>query len=511
MKSNMESYLELFISELEEYIKQLNKQLLILESNNRNNPSIIEVFRIFHTIKGMAQTMGFDGISEVSHSIEDLLDEAKEKGEVRPNLVDFLFVAADLLSRSAVALKNKEELPPVRDILDLKTKIKKGETLEYYKEQVSTNGIGEIRIKMDKLDTLFNLANELTITRSRLVKISQDIRNTDLQVIVDTASRLISSLQADIMRLRMLPLTTVFEFFPRWFRDEAKRQRKDVILEIAGGEIEVDRSIIDILKEPIMHLIRNALDHGIEVSAKQVGMGKVVLKAVREKERIRISVIDNGKGIDLEKIRYKAVKHGLFSDTEAQHLSEEELFRLLTHPTFTTKDDVTTISGRGIGLDIVNSTAIKLGGRLLISSQSGQGTCFTLELPLNLAIIRAMIFRLDGQRFALPLNYIQETFYAHEDMFQTVYHRELFPLRNGILPLVRLSDRLGCVGKRGRKSVIVVQTQAKRRGFVIDEIVDEGEIVVKKLDPLFSAPFYSGCSIYADGSPILILDPRGFG
>ena len=313
------------------------------------------------------------------------------------------------------------------------------------------------------------------------------------------------------MRLRMLPLTTVFEFFPRWFRDEAKRQRKDVILEIAGGEIEVDRSIIDILKGPLMHLMRNALDHGIEVPAKQGGMGKVVLKAVREKERIRISVIDNGKGIDVEKIRHKAVKHGLFSDTEAQHLSEEELFRLLTHPTFTTKDDVTTISGRGIGLDIVNSTAIKLGGRLLISSQFGEGTCFTLELPLNLAIIRAMIFRLDGQRFALPLNYIQETFYAHEDLFQTVYHRELFPLRNGILPLVRLSDRLGCVGKRGRKSVIVVQTQAKRRGFVIDEIIDEGEVVVKKLDPLFSAPFYSGCSIYADGSPILILDPRGFG
>lgn len=510
-KSDMESYLELFISELEEYIKQLNKQLLNLESNNRDTSSIIEVFRIFHTIKGMAQTMGLDGLSEVSHSIEDLLDEVKEKGEVSPSLVNFLFIAADLLSRSAVALRNKKELPPVRDILDSMAKIKNGEVLEYYKEEPGTRGIGEIRIKMEKLDTLFNLANELTIARFRLLKLSQTLKDTSLQNLVDTASRLISSLQDEVMHLRMLPLTTVFEFFARWFRDEAKQQGKEVSLEIVGGEIEVDRSIVDVLKEPLMHLIRNALDHGIEAPAVQCEKGKVVLKAVREKERIRISVIDNGKGIDLEKVRHKAIKNGLLSETEAQHLGQEELFRLLTHPTFSMKDEVTSISGRGIGLDIANSAVVKLGGKLLISSQLGEGSCFTLELPLSLAIIRAMIFKLDGQRFALPLNYIQETFYAHEDMFQSVYHRELFALRDEILPLMRLSDRLGWMGKRGRKSVIVVQTQAKRRGFVIDEIIDEEEVVVKKLDPLLTSPFYSGCSIYADGSPVLILDPRGFG
>jgi two-component system chemotaxis sensor kinase CheA len=510
-KNKMENYLELFISELKEYVKQLNNQLLNLESDNRNTKSIIEVFRIFHTIKGMAQTMGFEGLSDLSHAIEDLLGDAKDKGEISPNMIDFLFIAADLLTKSTAALKSKKELPPVSDLLSAISKIKRGEAFIYQKEELGTKDIGEIRIKMEKLDTLFNLANELTIARSRLVKLSEIWEDANLRNLAETASRLISSLQDEVMRLRMLPLKTVFEFFPRWFRDEAKHLGKKVILEIVGGNIEVDRSIIDVLKEPLMHLIRNALDHGIEASSSDRVTNKVVLTATREKEKIVISVADNGKGIDLEKVRKKAIKTGLISEIEAQHSSDEELYQLLTHPAFSTKEKVTTISGRGIGLDIVNSTVNKLGGKLTISSRLGEGSSFTLELPLSLAIIRSMIFNLDGQRFALPLNYIQETFYAHEDMFQTVYHHELFPLRDEILPLVRLSDRLGCTGKKGRKSVIVVQTHGKRRGFVTDEIIDEEEIVVKKLDPLFTVPVYSGCSIYADGLPILILDPRGFG
>jgi two-component system chemotaxis sensor kinase CheA len=507
----MENYLELFISELETYTKNLNKQLLILESNTRDTKSIIEVFRIFHTIKGMAQTMGYEELSKLSHAVEDLLGDAKEKGEIKPVLIDFLFIAADLLTKYGLALKNKKEMPSVSDALDAVAKLKRGEALEFQKDELGAEDIGEIRIKMEKLDTLFNLANELTITRSRMVKLSEQREDTDLKTVTETASRLISSLQDEVMRLRMLPLKTVFEFFPRWFRDEAKRLGKKVSLEIIGGNIEVDRSITDVLKEPLMHLIRNALDHGIEESSSEHERKKIILRAIREKERILISVIDNGKGIDLEKIRAKAVKSGLISEVEAQHLSDAELYHLLTNPSFTTKDTVTVISGRGIGLDIVNSAVVKLGGKLIIDSRLNEGSSFTLELPLSLAIIRAMVFNLDGQRFALPLNYIQETFYAHEHMFKSVYHRELFPLRDEILPLVRLSESLGYTGKKGRKSVIVVQTQGKRRGFVTDEIVDEEEIVVKKLDPLYAVPVYSGCSIHADGLPILILDPRGFG
>ncbi len=507
----MEKYLELFIKELERYINQLNKQLLKIESNKQDTTLIIEVFRIFHTIKGMSQTMGFDTLADISHGIEDLLLDIKEKGEIDSNLVDFLFVVTDFLTGSANALKNRELLPSAKDILNAIKRIKEGKDLKYVKGGVSATEISEIRVDMEKLDTLFNLANELMITRSRILKLSEEISDTRLRVLSETASRLISSLQDEVMRLRMLPLSTVFEFFPRWFRDEAKRQKKDVKLEIVGGDIEVDRSIIDVLKEPLLHLLRNALDHGIEVcSTQRKKKSKISLRAVREKDRIKISVSDNGKGIDLDEIRRQAIGKGFITEIEAEHFTNDDLFRLLIRPDFSSKEEVSVISGRGIGLNVVDSTIVKLGGKLIINSEKDKGSCFTLELPLSLAIVRAMIFNLDGQRFALPLNYVQETFYMSEDMLKTMYHRELYPLRDEILPLVRLSNRLECVDKKGMKSVIVVQYQGKRRGFITDEIIDEVDVVVKKLDPLFTTPFYSGCSIYADGSPILILDPKGF-
>jgi len=505
----MEDYLELFISELEEYIKQLNKHLLKLETNNKDSEAISEIFRIFHTIKGMAQTMGFDGMAAMTHDIEDILQDAKRHSEINPRLVDFFFGVTDILTKSTEALRKKKELPEFSEFIDTIQKIKEGKEWTFIQDRTKAKELGEIRIKMKKLDTLFNLTNELMIIRSRISKLSRELGNSELVDLSENASRLISSLHDEVMRLRMLPLSTVFDFFPRWFRDEAKRQHKDVSLEIIGGEIEVDRSIIDVLKELLLHLLRNALDHGIEAGNKKE-KAKVVLKAEREREKIMISVIDNGRGIDVEEIKTKALEKGLVTEAELKYFTRSDFFRLLTRPDFSTREEVSTISGRGIGLDIVERTVVNFGGKLIIASEKGKGSSFTLELPLSLAVIRTMIFKLDGQRFALPLNHVQETFYVDENMIKSVYHRELFPLRNEILPLVRLGDRLGCAKKEGRKSVIVVQYQGKRRGYITDEIIDEDEIVIKRLDPLAESSLYSGCSIYADGLPILIIDPRGF-
>ncbi|UCG90852.1 MAG: chemotaxis protein CheW [candidate division WOR-3 bacterium] len=508
----MESYRELFISETEEYIKQLNKHLLNLETNYLDTRSILEVFRIFHTVKGMSQTMGYGSIGKICHRVEELLDEAKERGEINPTVVNFLFRVADYLAKSVYAIRHKKRLPASRKIISVIRKMEEGRDVEFKREKRVREEISEIRVKMRKLDKLFNLTNELMVARSRFLRLSRQIGDTALVSSTETASRLISGLHDEVMRLRMLPLSTVFDFFPRWFRDEAKRQRKQVDLEIVGAEIEVDRSIIDVLREPLLHLIRNALDHGIkqESDRGKKEKSKVTLKAEREKERIKISVCDNGAGIDIERVRRIAIERNIMTETAIQHLTHEELLRLLTDPHFSTKENVSAISGRGIGLDIVNSTAVKLGGKLEIATEVDKGSCFILDLPVSLAVVRAMIFTVDSQRFAIPLNYVQETFYTKESMFKTVYHRELFPLRDEILPLVKLGDRLGCVRKEGRKSIIVVQYEGKRRGFVIDDILDEEEIVIKKLDNLVSEPIYSGCSVYADGLPILIIDPRGF-
>lgn len=507
----MENYLELFISELQEYIKQLNKQLLILEKQKDDAAAVSEIFRIFHTIKGMAQTMGYTALGDMSHRIEDLLGTAKKSGHLEAGVVDFLFHVVDFLTQSASTLQQNKELPDPDEIEKGITQLLSGEEWQHTGERISGDEIAEIRIKVEKLDKLFNLANELMINKARISKLSDDLDDSRLTALSDSTARLIASLQDEVMRLRMLPLSTVFDFFPRWFRDVAKRQQKAVVLEIKGAEIEVDRSIIDVLKEPLMHLIRNAVDHGISSDKKRSsGKARVILQAEREKERIMISVKDNGKGINVELIKQKALESGLITERDVSRMPNEAVFRLLTNPDFSTREEVTDISGRGVGLDIVERTVTRLGGRLLISSEEGKGSCFTLELPLSLAIVRAMTFRLDGQRFAIPLSYVRETFYADSTKFDSVYHHDIYPLRDEILPLVRLAHILACQTPDGRKSVIVVEHQGKRRGFVTDGILSEEEIVVKKLDSLINVPYYSGCSIFTDGLPILILDPRGF-
>jgi two-component system chemotaxis sensor kinase CheA len=507
----MERYLDLFIGELEEYVKQLNKQLLRLEKDESDQSAIIEIFRIFHTVKGMAQTMGYESLTRLTHSIEDILGSAKSKGSVDSRFVDFLFAIADHLSRSAEALKKHVDLPAAESMMEAIAQIKAGKKIDYVAGEIKAESMDAIRIRLDKLDTLFNLTNELTIVKARLLKLSQDMDDQRLLALSENASRLMTSLQDEVMRLRMLPLSTVFDIFPRWFRDEAKRQKKPVSLEIVGGDIEVDRSITDILKEPLLHLVRNAIDHGIDPDRfEEKRRFHIVLSAERERDRIKISVTDDGKGIDTGEIRRIALEKGVATEQEMENFTVDDYYRLIMKPGFSTKKEVSTISGRGIGLDVVNNALGKLGGKLTVFSKRNIGSCFTLELPLSLAVVRAMVFSLDGQRYALPLTYITETFFMEDKQVKTVYHRELFPLRNDILPLVKLSSYLDCTPSTSRKAVIVVQYEGKRRGFVTDEILDEEEIVVKKLDPLMTAPYYSGCSVYSDGLPILILDPRGF-
>ncbi len=500
----MEEYLDLFVSEMESYIKQLDRELLVLEKDTKNRNAILEVFRILHTIKGMAQTMGFEELGSLAHSVEDLLLKPKTEGEIDDQLVNFLFSVNDFLGVFIKAVKTRSTIPPAQELLNACQDIKLGKTVTIERATTGSQEIDEIRIKLSKLDTLFNLTNELLIIRSRLVKLSTEIQNPELLTMTETASRLITALQDEIAHLRMLPLSTVFEFFTRWIRDEARKQNKEVDFHITGGEIEVDRSIIDVLKEPIMHLLRNALDHGIEKN------GKISLIATKEREYICITVQDNGCGIDPEKIRKLAIEKKLVDENIASKLTNDELYRFLLRPDFSTKKAVTTVSGRGIGLDIVHSFVKELGGRLEIKSEIGKGSAFTIELPISLAVMRAIVFKLDGQRFALPLSCVQESFYIEQSSIQKIYHHELIKLRDSILPLVRLGEKLGCISNSSKKSVIVVDYESIRRGFIADEIIDEQEIVVKKIDRLLPASLYAGCSIYDDGMPILILDPRGF-
>src|SRR4030042_7073490 len=259
-----------------------------------------------------------------------------------------------------------------------------------------------------------------------------------------------------------------------------------------------------------MHLVRNSLDHGFSKEDTEAGERNTVrITAAQEKDWINISVIDNGKGIDWEKIRDLAVERDLISSADSRTLDRESAYNILLRPDFSTREEVSEISGRGIGLDIVNNTISRLGGRLYIFSELDKGSQFSIELPVSIAIIRAMIFRLDRQRFAIPLSFVQETFNLKEDNVKPIHHRELYKLRDEILPMTRLGNIIDYHSNSKKKTVIVVQYLQKKRGFIIDEIIDETDIVTKKVDLLLARDYYSGCAIYSDGLPMMIIDPRG--
>ncbi len=507
----MENYKELFLSELDNYIGQVDARLIELERDPRKKTAIFEIFRIFHTVKGMAQTMGYEDLARVSHRIEDLLIPARDTGAVDLSVVEFLFNAVDYLRSTIPALRSNSDVPDSQAILEAIGQLEKGEKTDLLSAGPHTTRTSEIRIRMEKLDKLLNASNELLVARHRLARLSSEINDQRLIDFRDTVDKLIESVRDEVTRLRMLPLSNIFDFFPRWFRDEARKLAQAVELEISGGDIEADRSVIEALKEPLMHLVRNALDHGFSGDSADLGRRNTVkITAVRQKDWIQISVVDNGRGIDWRQIRDLAVERNLISAADARVLDKEGAYRILLRPDFSVRDIVSEISGRGIGLDIVGNAISRLGGRLHISSELGGGSQFSIEFPVSIAIIRAMVCRLDGQRFAIPVSYVQETFNLKEEAVRIVHHRELYRLRDEILPLIRLGDILKCQSNGKKKTVIVVQYLQKKRGFVIDEIIDETDIVTKKIDSLLAHDYYSGSAIYSDGLPMMIIDPRGF-
>ncbi len=362
---------------------------------------------------------------------------------------------------------------------------------------------------MTRLDHLVNLVSEFILARNRLMRIHSRLKDQELTEITDNISRLTEELSDEVMMMRMLPLSTVFNLFPRWIRDEAQKLEKDVQLIVEGGDIEIDRSIIDDLKDPILHLLRNALDHGIEPrSSGKVGIIK--LSAQREKDFIKIIVDDNGKGIDLDEIRRIALKSNLLKSSTIEKMSNHEILQIIFHPSFSTKKEVTGLSGRGIGLDIVKKAVEGMRGEIEIETAKGIGTKFILTLPLRMATIKVMIFSLEKELYCLPLASIIETFNLSENEIKKVHHHEMVIFRNENLPVVYLKKLLGIpTNGQNRYAAIVAMIGSEKKVILVDNILAQEEMIVKPLDPMVKSRLFSGVSIYSDGRPSLILEPKG--
>ncbi len=387
------------------------------------------------------------------------------------------------------------------------------------KENVKT-----VRVDVQKLDTLMNLVGELVIDRTRLdrfVEVFESRYGSDdlVENIVEISNHLgqvTNDLQEEIMKARMLPVAHVFNRLPRMVRDLAHKMGKEIDFIIEGRETELDRNVIEVIGDPLIHLLRNAVDHGIEPPEERVRLGKprtgrLLLKAAYVESHIVITLSDDGRGMDPEKIRQKAIEKGLMTPEQAARASDREILDLIYTPGFSTAGTVSDVSGRGVGMDIVRNQIEQINGSVEFTTAPGRGTTFTIKLPLTLAIIRALMVTLGDQVYAFPLTNVLETLTLKPGEIRRVRHAEVIVVRGQVLPLVRLAHLFREKGKEeGKLSVVILGSGDKKVGVVVDRLIGEQEIVIKSLGGyLGQVPGLSGATILGDGKVALIVDARG--
>jgi len=373
-----------------------------------------------------------------------------------------------------------------------------------------------VRVDIEKLDSLLNLVGELVINKVRLEQIGITHRLTELTETLEQMDRVTTDLQSVVMKVRMVPVGQVFNRFPRMVRDLAKELNKEINLTIEGEETELDRTVIDEIGDPLMHLLRNSLDHGVEHPDDREAKGKprtgeVGLIARHEGNNVVIMVTDDGKGIDADVIRKKAVEKAIITQEEADNLDDAEAVRLVFLPGFSTAEVITDVSGRGVGMDVVRSKIEALGGHVDVETKIDEGSIFKIKLPLTLAIIQALLVKVQEEMYAIPLGSIDSTINITPDNIKTVQNKEVIVLRGQIIPIIRLGRLLNVPQSDDKKNedifVVVVHLGDRKAGIVVDNLIGQQEIVIKTLGKLLAGlKVISGATVLGDGRVALILD-----
>jgi len=529
-----------FLIESQELLEGLEEHLVELEAKPDDPELLNEIFRAFHTIKGTAGFLGFSRTSELAHRAEEVLDRLK-KGQMSVNqdVMDALLAVLDIMKGLLEDIKEsqaeKTDIGPAMAMLEA---LLKGEatpvevpgkapkTVQQVEAKAVARAMGgaaeTIRVDVRRLDQLMNLVGELVLSRNRLLQLNGEIGTMhkgeriaeELDLATSQLDLLTSELQEMVMKTRMVPVGRVFNKFPRLVRDLCRASGKEVRLVIEGEDTEVDKTVIEEIGDPLVHLIRNAVDHGIELPEERERLGKpreglIRLYAAQEGDRIVIGVEDDGRGMDAEKIKRKAIERGLLSPDEADRMDDRTAWNLVFLPGFSTADKVTDVSGRGVGMDVVRTNINKLNGNISIDSTPGKGTKVEIRLPLTLAIIQGLVVRVGRELYVVPLSSVVETVRVEPGDVYTIQQREVIRLRDVVLPLVRL-DRLFQVpgdGKGDREYVVVIGTEDRRVGLVVDDLVGQEEVVIKSLGKLLQdTPAIAGATIRGDGRVCLITD-----
>ncbi|CUS97248.1 two-component system, chemotaxis family, sensor kinase CheA [Candidatus Kryptobacter tengchongensis] len=550
--NEMREIIESFIVEAKEILERLDHDLIELEKRPDDAELLNAIFRHVHTIKGTSSFIGFEQMSELTHKLEDVLNKLR-KGElkVRSDVMDVIFESYDLMKILLSKLENKDLTPlEIEDVVSKLERISNGEIINSDEENLideeiknekydKSVAIGDgvdflqkeqsrvidktIRVDVERLDELMNLVGELVLGRNRLLQIISGIvekfeGEATSRELMDTVSQveyLTSELQTVVMRARMLPIAKVFNKFPRMVRDLSREMNKEVDLFIYGEETEVDKSVIEYIHDPLVHIIRNAIDHGIEsreerIKAGKPEKGKIILKAEHEGNYIVITVEDDGRGIDPNKIRRKAVEKNLITEQEAMSISDKDILNFIFIPGFSTADKVTNVSGRGVGLDVVKANITKLNGMIDVQSKLGFGTKFVLKLPLTLAIIQGLLIGVCGEVFIIPLSSVIEVVRVKSNQVHSIKGKEMIRLRDSVLPLVRL-ERIFNLGSNGEGKenlyVVVLGLAEKKLGLIVDELIGQKEVVIKSLGSyLKNIKGIAGATILGDGTVRMIID-----
>jgi two-component system, chemotaxis family, sensor kinase CheA len=532
---NMSQYRDLFVSESRSHLEAFNGLIVRFEKNN--TPNIVhELFRHAHSLKGMAATMQFDRIAELAHKLEDLLSKVRD-GEISPtqSLIDILLAGSDLLDSMITVIETGKDdpLPGANDLISQitgfcsdshavpepeKDVAPSEPPLRQYQSRQS-DSFKTVRVKTETLDRMVNITGELITTHHHLSDQLRALPGTGMNEPLALLSSQLRELRDEVFLARMLPFSVVAERLPRLVRDLSRNLEKEVTLSINGGEIELDRGILEGITEPLMHILRNAVDHGMEpphirMAAGKARSGLITLTLARDKDHVTIVVSDDGRGMDPALLVAKAVDKGLINAGQAAVMSPREAFMLICNPGFSTAETVSDISGRGVGMDAVKNAVRSLGGSLSIESGIGRGSSFHMKLPLTVSIIQALLVECGALTIAFSVNAVDRTLeLTHNDIFEED-GQQYCTLDGNTLPLGNLHHILGQplpASVRNHIPVIVCRIFGRAVGLIADSIMGQREIFVKPLGkPLSHLKHTTGGAIMGNGSIVFIMDVNTF-
>lgn len=482
----------IIFSELEDLGEVIYSNPSVEDIEDEKFESSFDVILITEETKEVV-TKKLSGISEVKSVEIDLYDQNEISKEVEKH----------------------EKAQEVQKKPESTEKVNKQDSAKKPQASQATGKIGKtVRVDIDRLDNLMNLVSELIIIKTRMDDLSESSSREDMGETIEYLERITTSLHDAVMKVRMVPIERVFNRFPRLVRDLSRDLNKDIELQMSGEETEVDRTVIDEIGDPLIHLIRNSIDHGIELPEEREKAGKsrqgtVILKSYPDGNNVVIQVEDDGKGIDHEVIKRKSTEKGIISEREAENLSVEDSISLLFAPGFSTTEEVSDVSGRGVGLDVVKSKIESINGNIEVLSEKGKGSKFIIRIPLTLAIIQALLVKLQEEIYAIPLSSIIEITTIEESSIRDIQGQEMTLYRGTTIPIVRLNEimNLEASNQEEELTVIIIRKGDKQAGVIVDSLIGQQEIVIKGLGKyLNNVNYISGATILGNGSISLIVD-----